>query len=91
MVMKGEPYDDYVFNEIKLLRAQLEQERVRWIPASERLPEEDKVYVICTDGTHVRELFYRDHSFLSGVQDQTSKVTHWMPLPAPPEGVERNE
>lgn len=51
-----------------------------WISVSDRLPEE-KTYVICTNGIKVRELLYRDNSFLSGVLDQTNQVTHWQPLP----------
>jgi hypothetical protein len=58
--------------------------RDKWIPVSEKLPSKDMIYVICTNGVIVRELFYREHCFLSGIQDQTKQVTHWMPLPEPP-------
>jgi len=63
----------------------LEQDIPRWIPVGERLPEHScrvltaglqKYPVVCsfwaTDNT------FRDGNLVDG-------VTHWMPLPAPPE------
>lgn len=67
----------------------------RWIPASERLPEEHNHYLVhieCKcDGelmskwTQVAwfcEKFYWEHLHSEDVFKET--VTHWMPLPEPP-------
>ena len=50
-----------------------------WIPVSERLPDEE-VRVLATDGTDVF-----DSEYMSGNWEWCSDVTHWMPLPEPPE------
>ena len=57
------------------------REQVRWIPVSERLPEKDGAY-IGWDGT-LYVGFTWDERF-SVMFPNT--VTHWMPLPLPPEG-----
>jgi hypothetical protein len=50
-----------------------------WIPVSERLPDEE-VRVLATDGTDVF-----DSEYMSGNWEWCADVTHWMPLPEPPE------
>ena len=59
----------------------------RWIPVSERLPEEDvDVLVITNYGMHVADL---DEDGLWNASHGDSwefpDPTHWMPLPEPPE------
>lgn len=59
-----------------------------WIPVSERLPEEDEwVLVFSKRGrrpVHDSKLLYVDEDY--GPQWICShSVTHWMPLPEPPE------
>ena len=62
--------------------AELEAER-RWIPVSERLPEEGhKVLVLLTDGAISIDLIY-GNDFL--YENWVGDITHWMPLPEPPE------
>ena len=68
--------------------AELEAER-RWIPVSERLPEKGNLVIGITD--------YCGYVFFEIVDDDgqgivlhpyrrcQGKVTHWMPLPEPPE------
>jgi hypothetical protein len=57
----------------------------RWIPVSERLPFGEKVLVLWKDRT-----IHLDWTFLDGGgyywwNSGQSNVTHWMPLPQPPE------
>ena len=67
-----------------------------WIPVTERLPEKDGLY-LCNyhfgknrDMTFTRVLDYyatdKIPHFQHTLDDTTMKVTHWMPLPEPPEG-----
>jgi hypothetical protein len=87
----------YVYDEghqIKLSERQLQTLRAsRWIPVSERLPEEDEDVLVMTaegkfasGGMHVASLdedgvWYPSH----GDGWEFPDVTHWMPLPEPPE------
>lgn len=63
-----------------------EQEQRRWIPVTERLPEEEGLYLVAVVNDHERRYsktaWYHGHGnwFLH------QKVTHWMPLPEPPKG-----
>lgn len=62
---------------------------VRWIPVTERLPEKNGYYL-----TYVKSALYFDSyyqnllRFIDGdfIEDHVviHRVTHWMPLPAPP-------
>lgn len=73
-------------------------ERTRWIPCSERLPEEKGCYLVAVkhwfDGKPVtREAFWNGADWLSCEKrvEITPRVTHWMPMPEPPEGVTKDE
>ena len=68
----------------------------KWIPVTERLPEDDEVVLIACK---IGKMFvgYHKHLFpgyevwrILTARDSTKKitytVTHWMPLPMPPEG-----
>lgn len=60
-----------------------------WIPVSERLPEEDGIYLISvnteTKGIYSRTAWYftQNEQWLA-----MQEVTHWMPLPEPPKECE---
>jgi hypothetical protein len=62
----------------------------RWIPVSERLPEELKNVLICGDGIEPSMSYYDgDYKRWSKNDEywweEEKEVTHWMPLPFPPE------
>lgn len=75
--------------EISALR---EQEKRRWIPVTERLPESEGTYLVYTKrGSVYASHFYEKKVFRDDyVREQQwsqrgkVKVTHWMPLPEPP-------
>lgn len=59
----------------------------RWIPVSERL---HNIYkdVLCLDFGHIEMAYLNTHAkwIQKGIQDgYLENVTHWMPLPNPPE------
>ena len=61
--------------------------KFRWIPCSERLPEQEVRILLFAAGevylgelTDIKELFDTDIGFM-----KNGHVTHWMPLPEPPE------
>ena len=60
-------------------------EKTRWIPVTERLPEEDTV-CLGIDVTGVGwTLHYEDGEFEPDVMTASFPgITHWMPLPEPP-------
>ena len=67
-------------------------ERSRWIPVGEKMPEERGFYLVAVkhwcDGKPVtREAFWNGADWLSCEKrvEITPRVTHWMPLPEPPE------
>lgn len=57
----------------------------KWIPVSERMPENDGAY-LCWDNRYVTT-----YAFIFGAwqanQFIAKNITHWMPLPAGPQGV----
>ena len=63
-----------------------------WIMASERLPEEEGLYLVAGDfppGAEVHTRYFNvmyDRSVWSGTM--TDKVKWWMPIPKPPEGAQ---
>ena len=71
-----------------------------WISVEDELPpkeseyDDDSIVVLVTDGNGVYKGLYRRDEYLSGWFTcdlwALDNITHWMPLPAPPEkGVEK--
>ena len=65
--------------------------QTRWIPVSERLPEEDGMYLISTCMNCIDTcLFYKDDEEYLWV-DYEESVIAWMPLPQPYEAESEEE
>lgn len=63
-----------------------------WISCSDRMPEDGQHVIILCDGAFVLYAQYRDGEFFDIVRNgdeffetQSRNVTHWMPLPEPPQ------
>ncbi|EIC9441115.1 DUF550 domain-containing protein [Salmonella enterica] len=63
-----------------------------WISCSARMPDDGQHVIILCDGAFVLYAQYRDGEFFDVVRNgeeffetQSRNVTHWMPLPEPPE------
>jgi len=64
--------------------AELEAER-RWIPVSERLPEDGKPVWVCTIWNEQHSGFLIDGVWVGLFRDfREGEITHWMPLPELP-------
>ncbi|MFL4153017.1 DUF551 domain-containing protein [Escherichia coli] len=67
-----------------------------WISCSEQMPDDGQHVIILCDGAFVLYAQYRDGEFFDVVRNgeeffetQSRNVTHWMPLPEPPQEVNR--
>jgi len=82
---------DVMNMEISKLRSEVSalREQVRWIPVSEKLPKDNQEVLIYADliakGVHSTKSrqWSADGYYYHG--DWYDTVTHWMPLPQPPE------
>lgn len=75
--------------QIKAMTKQLEAAQPKWISVEERLPEPYKD-VLVLNWNRVRMGYYAEDCEAWAVNDMitnTEEVTHWMPLPEPPEEV----
>lgn len=67
-----------------------------WVSCSERMPDDGQHVIILCDGAFVLYAQYRDGEFFDVVRNgeeffetQSRNVTNWMPLPEPPQEVNR--
>ena len=60
------------------------EKTTRWIPVTERLPERSGTYLVYVYGDVTDLNYWRGEWHRLG-DDYTKAVTHWMPLPEPPE------
>ncbi len=72
---------------------QLSSQQMRWVKASERLPDYDiPVLWLKEDGSQFIEMLDKDgNDWLYEMELSPSKVTHWMPLPAEPTHNNQNQ
>ena len=80
-------YVDFELAEAEELRKLKEQ--LRWIPVTERLPEDCFVLVYTVDKIVGEACFFDGDKFYWAGSDDYAEpiaVTHWMPLPEPPKG-----
>ena len=59
-------------------------ERTRWIPCSERMPENEGWYLTVVKPENA-SAFVNIYKFFAGTFNSFFQITHWMPLPEPPE------
>jgi hypothetical protein len=64
------------------------QDAQKWIPVTERLPENDTYINVTTDGVVVQAYWHngRFYAFTAIGVATVGGVTHWMPLTEPPKG-----
>ena len=67
------------------------RERTRWIPVNERLPKRDGFYLVLENVNQVAGYYHWCKEFgwnTDGGRINIQSVTHWMPLPEPPEATD---
>lgn len=57
-----------------------------WISVKDRLPKNDEIVIICTDKNFIYAGELIGDTWFLDNDSWTATVTHWMPLPQPPQG-----
>ena len=58
----------------------------KWIPVTERLPEQYESVIVWTSDRELGEAQFDGERFEWCADEAFADVTHWMPLPEPPKG-----
>jgi hypothetical protein len=74
---------------IERLRAEVAElkEAARWIPVEERLPKECEDVFVTNVFRNIRIGFYNGDRWIDNTSTRTPEVTHWRPLPNPPDAL----
>ncbi len=59
----------------------------KWIPCSEKMPEDNTNVIVCFYSGTVTEMRYWGNGIFQGIYEHTAKtIVAWMPLPEPYKG-----
>lgn len=59
----------------------------KWIPCSEKMPEDNTNVIVCFYSGTVTEMRYWGNGIFQGIYEHTAKtIVSWMPLPEPYKG-----
>ena len=69
---------------IELAKIAIALQSQKWIPCSERLPENNTDVIVCFHNGEITEMRYLGNEIFQGIYKHTTKViVAWMPLPEP--------
>ena len=80
---KGDPAEEVSIDALEMAIEALEKQK--WIPVTERLPEESDDYLAyCGEYDGICVLYYEILETKGKWRSKWKEVAHWMPLPTPP-------